>query len=105
MQALVNSACYLRTGGIALIQIPTRCGVEKGAFFGQYWALLDLPRHLNFLSRESLAELCDRSGLDLIAFKTPLIDTLWCYYTSSKSYVESAVNLAQRIWRVTSLPR
>ena len=71
LEALVTASSYLRTGGVVFIQIPTLRGVELGKEFGQYWALLDLPRHLSFLSKECLADLCEKAGMKLIMFKTP----------------------------------
>ena len=39
--------------------------------FREYWALLDLPRHLSFFGRECLSDLCEQAGMKLIVFKTP----------------------------------
>ena len=62
-------------------------GVKQGRkMFQQYWALLDLPRHLSFFGREGLSDLCDKAGMKLIAFKTPLLETAWCYFASVSNY-------------------
>jgi hypothetical protein len=48
-------------------------GIHPGAQakqFGQYWALLDLPRHLSLFDRKCLSELCDKAGMNLVVFKT-----------------------------------
>ena len=81
-EAMATASSYLRAGGVVFIQIPTLYGVEQGIFFRQYWALLDLPRHLSFLSKECLADLCEKAGMKLIMFKTPLLETAWCYFAS-----------------------
>ena len=86
LEALVTTCSYLRVGGVAFIQIPTLYGVEQGSRFQQYWALLDLPRHLSFFSREGLSNLCDKAGMKLIVFETPLLETAWCYYASVGNY-------------------
>ena len=62
LDALVTASSYLRAGGVVFIQIPTLSGVKTGEQFGQYWALLDLPRHLSFFDRKYLSELCDKAG-------------------------------------------
>jgi len=85
-EALITASSYLRTGGVAFIQIPTLRGVELGKEFGQYWALLDLPRHLSFFDRECLSRLCDQAGMQLVIFKTPLLETAWCYFQSVLNY-------------------
>jgi SAM-dependent methyltransferase len=86
LEALVMASSYLKAGGVLFIQIPTLSGVEIGKEFGQYWALLDLPRHLSFFGRECLSELCDKAGMKLIVFKTPLVETAWCYFASICNY-------------------
>lgn len=86
LETLGIVASHLRKGGVCLIQIPTQSGVELGKRFGHFWALLDLPRHLNFFSERSLSQLCEKPGMSLIAFRTPLLDTAWCYLASSWNY-------------------
>lgn len=90
LEALITVSNYLRPGGSLFIQIPTLYGVEQGMKFGQYWALLDLPRHLSFFGRECLGDLCQRAGLQLTLFKTPLLETAWCYFASVSSYARHA---------------
>jgi SAM-dependent methyltransferase len=94
-EALVTASSYLRPGGAVFIQIPTLRGVELGVEFGQYWALLDLPRHLSFFGREGLSDLCDQAGMQLIVFKTGLLETTWCYFQSLSNY-RSLSTLAER---------
>ncbi len=71
---------YLRPGGTVLIQVPSHRGAENGQWFGQYWRMLDIPRHLNFFNRRSISRLCTQAGLRLIAYKTPFVQSAWCYY-------------------------
>lgn len=78
---IVNS--YLKPGGLLFLQIPTAYGIERGKWFGQHWVLLELPRHLNFFGEESLSRLCGEAGMDLILFKTPMLETMWCYLAST----------------------
>ena len=86
LDALVTASSYLRGGGVVFIQIPTLSGVKTGKQFGQYWALLDLPRHLSFFDRKYLSALCDKAGMNLVVFKTPLLETAWCYFASICNY-------------------
>ena len=73
---------YLAPGGRIVANIPTRYAAERGLSFGQSWALLDTPRHINFFDAHSLRALCDRAGLQLKAYTTPPVQSLWCYYMS-----------------------
>ena len=103
LEALVTAASYLKPGGAVFIQIPTCYGVERGMRFRQYWALLDLPRHLSFFSREILANLCGQAGMRLILFKTPLLETAWCYFASISNYAHHERSPLRRAVGVLSL--
>jgi SAM-dependent methyltransferase len=94
-EALITASSYLKPGGAIFIQIPTLRGVELGLEFGQYWALLDLPRHLSFFDRKGLSDLCDQAGMQLTVFKTGLLETTWCYFQSVSNY-RSLSTLAER---------
>jgi SAM-dependent methyltransferase len=102
-EALATASSYLRAGGVVFIQIPTRYGVEQGRIFGQYWALLDLPRHLSFFGRECLSDLCEKAGMKLIVFKTPLLETAWCYFASVCNCSNHAGSPTRRIVETLSL--
>jgi SAM-dependent methyltransferase len=86
LEALKTTCSYLKPGGVAFLQIPTLYGVQQGRRFHQYWALLDLPRHISFFGREALADLCKKADMELIVFKTSLLETAWCYYASVSNY-------------------
>ena len=94
---------YLRPGGQLFFQLPTLYGIERGKWFGEHWTLLDLPRHLNFFSKESLSKLCGLAGMDLVIFKTPTLDAAWCYYASSVSYIAQAETSVQKLRRLVSV--
>jgi SAM-dependent methyltransferase len=110
LEALETTCSYLRVGGVAFIQIPTLYGVQQGNRFHQYWALLDLPRHISFFSREALADLCKKADMELIVFKTPLLETAWCYYASVSNYANHSRGrrfvglLSLALFSVLSLP-
>lgn len=99
LDTLITASSYLRTGGSLFLQIPTLDGIEGGKWFGQYWAPLDLPRHLNFFSRASLAQLCKNAGMELTMFETPFLGTAWCYYGSACNYANQSKNALQRLFR------
>ena len=98
LEALRTTSAFLKPGGAAFIQIPTVYGVEQGLGFGQYWALLDLPRHLSFFSKDLLSHLCDQAGMKLIVFKTPMLETAWCYFTSTVNYASRAKSPFRAVW-------
>jgi SAM-dependent methyltransferase len=82
LRELLIAAHYLRPGGRVLLNIPSRQAAEQGQLFGQYWALLDLPRHIHFFDRATLSRLCEKAGLDVIVYETPFMQSAWCYYMS-----------------------
>jgi SAM-dependent methyltransferase len=90
------AARYLRPGGVVLMNIPTRDVPESGRWFGEYWALLDQPRHLNFFGRETLARACLGAGLRLEVFQTGLLEYAWSYYASSWRYAGRSGGGARR---------
>ncbi|MGB6130776.1 MAG: class I SAM-dependent methyltransferase [Acidobacteriaceae bacterium] len=95
LHGLTLAAAYLRPGGILLIQIPTASGVRAGSIFGEHWVVLDFPRHLNFFSRSSLADLLSHAGLEPVLFRTPFLDTAWCYCASAVSLIGKSRGLAR----------
>jgi SAM-dependent methyltransferase len=88
LEALGIACSYLKVGGVVLIQIPTLDGVEQGTRFRQYWAILELPRHLSFLGKECLSDICRHAGMKMIVFRTPLLETMWCYFASVSNYAK-----------------
>lgn len=102
LETLRTVYSYLKPGGTVFLQIPTVDGVQAGMSFEEYWALLDLPRHLNFFGKASLARLCDKAGLKLTAYKTPLLDIAWCYFTSQSNFANDSRSKAQKLLRRAS---
>ena len=103
LETLKTASAYLRAGGAVFIQIPTSHGAELGRSFGQHWELLELPRHLNFFDKRSLAGLCDKAGMDLVVFRTPLLDVAWCYLASSVNYARRSKSALRRQLRLAAL--
>jgi SAM-dependent methyltransferase len=83
LQDLSIAASYLHQGGRVILNLPTRQAAENGLWFGQYWSILDLPRHLNFHDETTLSRLCANAGLDLLVYKTPFFQSAYVYYMSS----------------------
>jgi SAM-dependent methyltransferase len=79
---LGTAARYLRDGGVVLASFPTANGVQAGQRHGDWWAPLDLPRHLNFLDAAALARLGAAAGLTVVDYETPVLDALWCELAS-----------------------
>jgi len=79
---LTTVASYLRPGGKLLLNIPSKEAAECGLWFGEQWALLDLPRHINFFDKETLSRVCKKAGLVLTEYETPFLQSAWCYYVS-----------------------
>lgn len=88
---------YLRNGGRLLLNLPSRHAAERGKSFGRYWALLDIPRHIAFFDRKTLARVCECAGMRLIAYKTPFVQSAWCYYMSALNWASSKGRGAMRL--------
>jgi len=97
LDTLITASSYLRAGGTLFLQVPTADGAEHGKWFGPYWAPLDLPRHLNFFSRTSLAQLCLKAGMKVTLFKTPFLGMAWCYFASIGNYSNQSKHALQRL--------
>lgn len=82
LEDLRIASSYLRSGGRVIISIPSRHAAEHGMWFGQYWACLDLPRHLYFFDKSTLSRLFAKAGFDLLDYRTPAIQSAWSYYMS-----------------------
>lgn len=68
LKALQEAASLLRPGGSLLCECPNNRA--KGLrFAGNAWHWLDVPRHLNFFSRKSLAAACEAAGLEVTHHK------------------------------------
>lgn len=62
--ALENAKSALKPGGTCVIEVPNNAclGIDH---FGRQWHFLDIPRHLNFFTQESLTDICTRHGFDV----------------------------------------
>lgn len=60
--AVRNAAELLAPGGLLIIEVPNNA-CRGRTFFGPVWYWLDVPRHLNFFTRNSLTKLVAAAGL------------------------------------------
>lgn len=62
LQALRNAAALLRAGGKLTVETPNNraAGLQQA---GSVWRWLDVPRHLNFFTPDSLLAICRQAGL------------------------------------------
>lgn len=89
VQEITLAARLLRPGGVLLLSFPSSRAAFTGRLFREYWAPLELPRHLFFFDRHTLSVIAARSGLRLLRYYTPILDTLWCYVTSLVRFASS----------------
>ena len=77
----------LKPGGVALVGVPD-IGSPEARWTGGKWFHLDVPRHLTHFTRETIAALARRSGLEIAATSgfAPEYDLF--------SLVQSTLNLA-----------
>jgi SAM-dependent methyltransferase len=97
------AARYLRPGGALLLSFPTITAVHQGKEFGVCWAPLELPRHLVFFNRATFARLCAKAGLRLVRYETPLLDALWCFFTSAWRQARGCSGRGRRAWHFLRL--
>ncbi len=59
--AIANARAILRPGGICIAEVPNNMcfGLD---YFGEAWFFLDVPRHLNFFTEDSLSAAFERHG-------------------------------------------
>lgn len=62
LRALEGARSLLRPGGLLVCETPNNValGLRQA---GAHWPWLDVPRHLNFFSAESLRRICERVGI------------------------------------------
>ena len=63
VQALRNAADLLKRGGRLIVEVPN-CGATAFKKAGITWRWLDVPRHLNFFTLQSLRAICELVGLE-----------------------------------------
>lgn len=62
--ALRNAAALLKPGGLLFVEVPNNES-RAAQVAGLSWMHLDIPRHLNFFTADSLRELGQRAGLEV----------------------------------------
>lgn len=66
VQALDNITRMLRRGGRLYVEVPNNACIGRQEA-GATWRWLDVPRHLNFFTPESLQAFCRKAGLEIEA--------------------------------------
>jgi 2-polyprenyl-3-methyl-5-hydroxy-6-metoxy-1,4-benzoquinol methylase len=59
----------LKPDGILVVRVPNLASLEA-SIFGQYWAGLDLPRHLYVFTPDTLAYIMANAGLEVMGHST-----------------------------------
>lgn len=88
VQAVRNASSLVVKGGMLVIETPNNSaiGLRKA---GITWFWLDVPRHLNFFTVQSLKKICEDQGL-----KIDRID--FCGYT--RQFSNQWIEMEQKIW-------
>lgn len=66
----------LRRDGLVLVAAPNLRSLD-GRFYGPHWVALDAPRHVQHFHRESMAQLCEASGLELFEWRQMPFDVFY----------------------------
>ncbi len=88
LAALRNCFNLLEAGGSIILETPNNAaaGLQTA---GIAWRWLDVPRHLNFFTAQSLANICALAGFDLV--KTE-------YRGYARQFLPDWIQEEQRIW-------
>ena len=88
MLALRNARALLNRGGALVCAVPNNesTGLEHR---GAAWAMLDVPRHLNFFTARSLSASCEAAGMQVVT-------TMYRGYT--RQFSALWVRYEQRLW-------
>ncbi len=96
----------LRKGGHLIIAVPN-VAAEDATHFGQFWAALDVPRHLYHFKPTVLTELIRTFGLKLIQTVPMRFDAYYIALMSTKQrdgetkYLESVVQGFKSNWQAS----
>lgn len=63
-RAVKNAVDVIKPGGLLIAEVPNN-GCLGSTRFGELWHWLDVPRHLNFFTSDSLSNLILAAGLDI----------------------------------------
>jgi 2-polyprenyl-3-methyl-5-hydroxy-6-metoxy-1,4-benzoquinol methylase len=89
-EVILKAKSALKSDGKLLIAIPNISSLDF-KIYQEYWAALDVPRHLFHFTQETLAYLLKRFGLKIIGTKPMIFDS---YYVSllSEQYKTGKMN-------------
>jgi 2-polyprenyl-3-methyl-5-hydroxy-6-metoxy-1,4-benzoquinol methylase len=103
LEALRKAASLLAPGGMAYVEVPN-FGSASRRVFGQRWAHLEVPRHLNQFTPRTIRMLANRAGLHLarirhVAASHALRETLLRIFISRKHGGSFPCTLINRLLR------
>lgn len=68
IEAIKNAVSLLKPGGKITLETPNNQAIGF-QHAGSVWRWLDVPRHLNFFTPQSLSSMCNMAGLDVNAIE------------------------------------
>jgi SAM-dependent methyltransferase len=69
----------LRPGGRAILVTDNANAPDFRLFGGRHWGGYHFPRHWNLFTRETLAALANRAGLEVVSIETTMSPVNWVY--------------------------
>ena len=88
LKAMNNAAALLKSGGKLTVETPNHAAIGFNKA-GSVWRWLDVPRHLNFFTPQSLSAMCEMAGLELVSTE---------YRGYSRQFESEWISDEQRIW-------
>lgn len=97
---LVRCRELLKPGGVVIIQLPDFGSWEARTFGNYYWGL-DLPRHLNFFTSETLKKIGVEQGFDVEAIVRTRNPTSWLWSILRRLGVDWYAEMEKNIGKIT----
>jgi 2-polyprenyl-3-methyl-5-hydroxy-6-metoxy-1,4-benzoquinol methylase len=74
----------LKSRGLLVIAVPFANSADA-AYYKEYWAAYDVPRHLYHFTTQTLLDVCSKNGFQLIDSKPLLFDSFYVSLLSEKN--------------------
>ncbi|WP_246067802.1 class I SAM-dependent methyltransferase [Changchengzhania lutea] len=95
-QQLVLFNTLLKPNGRLIIAVPNYKSYDA-AYYKQYWAAYDVPRHLWHFNRDAINKLCIKHGFEVEHIKPMLFDAFYVSLLSEK-YKSGFMNPIRAFW-------
>ena len=89
VKAVRNALSLAREDGVAVIETPNNAAAAYH-LYGPCWLHLDVPRHLNFFTEQSLRKVCAQAGGEVVEVE---------FRGYTRQFLGDIIRQQQRIWK------